>query len=71
MTNPFKRFERLTLHMKRGEQHPAAKLTERQVRDIRAAVAAGEKRAVIAARFGVSTQTIMRIARGQTWRHVQ
>lgn len=51
--------------LRKGSQHPAAKLTESQVRDIRSSSTAG----VEAARaHGVSPVTVSRIRRGLTWR---
>ncbi len=56
--------------VKRGEQANPAKLTERQVVQIRALRAAGEKQDILARQFGVSRQLISRISRGEVWRHV-
>ena len=54
----------------RGESHPAAKLTEPQVREIRALVDAGSSRHELAARFGVSRQMVRKIANRQAWTHL-
>lgn len=54
----------------RGSKNPAAKLTEEQVREIRAAIAAGEQQRPVAARYGVSQPLIGMIARREWWRHV-
>lgn len=51
-----------------GERNPAAKLTEAQVRAIRAAVAAGGTLRHVARAFGVSERTARHIVRGTTWR---
>jgi hypothetical protein len=51
----------------RGTSNGMVKLTEKQVRDIRAA--AGSL-ATIAARFGVSRQTCSRIRRRELWAHL-
>lgn len=53
-----------------GEWNPFSKLTDLQVIEIRKRRASGEKLAPLASEFGVSTQTIMGIARGLMWRHV-
>lgn len=55
----------------RGEAKSSAKLTEHEVREIRAAIAFGELQKTIAMRYGVIPQTISQIARGKTWRHVE
>lgn len=55
----------------RGEANGMAKLTEAQVREVRAAYAAGEPIAAIARRYGRNRQTIAACAKGQAWRHVQ
>lgn len=59
----------------RGEQHGMAKLTEAQVREIRALGAAGCKKKDVtgrelARRFGVSVSTISVILTGKKWQHV-
>lgn len=51
----------------RGEANPAAKLTEAQVRQIRAST---ESQRACARRFGVSKITVQRIRHGIIWRHV-
>ena len=51
-----------------GERNPAAKLTEDQVKVIRAAVAAGGTLRHIAWAFGVSERTVRHIVQGTTWR---
>lgn len=55
----------------RGERHGRSKLTEADVRAIRAAVARGEFHGRIAARFGVGNQLVSRIATGRSWAHVK
>lgn len=47
-----------------GERHPMAKLTDRQVADLRAEFAAGVKRSDIADKYGVSVTHVYRLARG-------
>ena len=51
----------------RGERHSMAKLTEDDVREIRAALASGETHRSIAARFGVAEVTVWSVANGDTW----
>jgi hypothetical protein len=53
-----------------GERNGGAKLTESDIRAIRAACAAGETQCSVAVRFGVSNQHVSCISRGQKWRHV-
>jgi hypothetical protein len=48
----------------RGEKHPLAKLTEAQVREIRAATIPQK---TLAAKFGVNRSTICQIKSGQRW----
>lgn len=54
-----------------GERHHRAKLTESDVRRIRALRAAGAKLRALAEIFGVTDATISSIAKRQTWRHVR
>lgn len=53
----------------RGERHANAKLTEADVRLIRAAAAVETPR-VMARRFGVSKAAVQHVVNGKTWRHV-
>jgi hypothetical protein len=53
--------------VKLGENHPCAKLTERQVREILAQPAVGLR--TLAKRYGVSSGAIYGIRHGLTWRH--
>jgi hypothetical protein len=53
-----------------GAKHPRAKLTDAQVREIRALSVCGEKTAHIAKRYGVDFKTISRILKGIGWRHL-
>ena len=55
-------------HTTRGERHPMVKLTESQVREIRAA---GGKQREIAERYGVTQSNVSYIKRGASWGHVQ
>lgn len=54
----------------RGESHPAAKLTEEKVYQIKTALSSGEKGVDIAKRFGCSTYTVSNIKLGKQWSHV-
>jgi len=55
----------------KGEDHPAAKLTDAQVRQIRVLYAAGGiTQYALADRFGVSQPVIGKIVLRQSWRHV-
>jgi hypothetical protein len=54
-----------------GGRHPMAKLTENDVRYIKAFLAAGANQRVIAKNFGVSYATISYINTGKTWSHVK
>jgi len=61
------RFDVLGKPNTRGEKFWDAKLTETAVREIRAAMSAGEARPSIAKRYGVSVSTIHGIAYGKNW----
>lgn len=54
----------------RGEGQGNAKLTEAQVREIRALAAAGESSAAIAAAFPVAERAVRRIIARKQWAHV-
>lgn len=53
-----------------GERNPRARLTEAQVRDIRARLATGTSRNSLAAEYQVDKATITDIKNRATWRHV-
>ena len=53
----------------RGEQHAMAKLTEEAVREIRKFI--GYRTAGIAAKYGVSTDTIKLVRQNKLWQHVK
>lgn len=53
-----------------GERQWNAKLTEQDVRNIRAAVAAGEKHEIVRARYGLAAGAVGRIVSRKLWRHV-
>lgn len=54
----------------RGDEHPGAKLTERDVIQIREARMTGVTCAMLADRFNVGSETIRLISTGQAWSHV-
>jgi len=60
----------LNRQTKVGEAHHAAKLTEAQVRAIRAIPDAAMSQRAMARLFGVNAITIARIRSGEAWRHV-
>lgn len=53
-----------------GSSHHAAKLDEKDVRDIRVRLSRGESLSVVSRTFGVSRCTISDIKAGRTWTHV-
>lgn len=53
-----------------GERMASAKLTDDAVRAIRREAASGARATALAARYGVSQQTISRAIAGETWKHV-
>jgi hypothetical protein len=56
----------------RGERHPTARLTERDVLAIRKALDSGDKnRAQLAREYGVSHNSLTDIYRRRTWRHLE
>lgn len=54
----------------RGEDHPSARLTEADIRAIRARRREGWLVREIAAERGVATPTISKILGGRSWSHV-
>lgn len=56
--------------VRRGEQHPMAKLTCRDVRRIRRLLARGKTQSFVARTWGISQPTVSRIATGGGWRNV-
>lgn len=54
-----------------GEKHPGAKLSENDVRMIRALCAGGERQRDVAARYGVCQSTVGYIVRREHWGHVE
>jgi hypothetical protein len=55
----------------RGAAHGGAKLTEEAIRAIRALSAQGVSSRRVAKRFGIAKSTVLRVVRGQNWRHVE
>lgn len=53
-----------------GENHPQAKLTAANVRDIVALFDSGSDAEELAERYGVAKPTIGAILRGETWAHI-
>lgn len=66
-------------NMCRGERHHSSKLTEKDVRDIRASWKSGSNQFAVnangyerlAKKYGCDRQNIKRIIRGQIWKHVE
>lgn len=56
--------------LRRGTAHYMAKLTEDQVREIRARREAGESCKELGAAFGIRGDGISRITRRLSWKHV-
>lgn len=56
--------------VRKGSAHQGAKLTESAARDIRIAHQDGIGYRKLATRYGVAPITIMRLLKGETWRHV-
>lgn len=54
----------------RGERHPMARLTERQVAEIRARRDEGAMYREIGEEFGISKSTVFAIVSGRIWSHV-
>ncbi len=52
-----------------GARCPTARLTDAQVADIRARVAAGEKQAALARAYGVAGYTVWAVVHHRTWRY--
>lgn len=53
--------------LNKGSRNGAAKLTEQQVRQIRARREAGERRCTLAQEYGVNPYAIRDITTGATW----
>jgi hypothetical protein len=57
--------------MARGEQHYQSKLTEAEVRSLRADRATGLSFSKLAAKYGISIATAFQIAKGNYWSHIE
>lgn len=58
--------------LRRGEQHPMHKLTEKQVNTIRELWKIGHRNVrVLARNNGVSPANIKKIVKNETWTHIQ
>lgn len=55
----------------RGTAHPFSKLNDGSVREIRRRHADGESYRKLAARFGVTDQTIRSVVLRKSWKHVE
>lgn len=55
----------------RGREHPLSRLTEDQVRIIKARCSKGESQSEVARQYGVAAVTVHHIMRGRTWKHVE
>lgn len=53
-----------------GENHAGAKLTERDVLEIRGRAYAGETQVALAREFGLAAGHVKRIVRGKSWAHL-
>ena len=53
-----------------GQNNPAAKLNEAQVREIKQALREGVRNGVLARKYGVTSNVITNIRLGRTWQHV-
>lgn len=58
-------------NMRKGEDHPAAKLTTQQVIEIKQALKNDASKVELAKKYGVHRESIHRIDKGQGWAHVQ
>ena len=58
------------MNQPKGERHPAARVRESDIPEIRRRVANGESTGKVSRSYGVSRETIRRIARGHNWGHV-
>lgn len=65
--NALHRYNVLGKKAKRGEAHSQAKITEAQAGEIRARCSAGELQKVVATDYGITRQSVGRIARGERW----
>ena len=54
----------------RGEQHPNARLTDGQVREIFRRAWAREPQRIIAKKFGINQRLVSAIKLGKRWKHL-
>lgn len=59
-----------TINNRRGENHPRAKLTNDQVRQIRDLYSKGFSTSVISRNFKVSKWNVDEIVKNHTWTHI-
>lgn len=58
------------VNVKKGVEAGNSKLTESEVREIRKRIAAGESTRKVAKDFGISSPAVSKIARRETWAHI-
>lgn len=56
--------------LQQGERHSATRLTNQDVRDIRAAFTSGTPQHVLAAKYRIAASTLHSIVHGRTWKGV-
>lgn len=66
-TNQIARISREYVHLRSGEQSGSAKLTEQDVRFIRASSEAGQR---LAEKFGVNRNAILAVRKRTSWKHI-
>jgi DNA invertase Pin-like site-specific DNA recombinase len=69
--NMLEMWERRPPRRMRGEEHPRARLTSEQVKQIRGLLSRGESTLRIARNYGVARHAITAIRDAETWRHVR
>lgn len=67
----YRRRYRVTGRTIKGSNHPKAKLTDDQVREIRARIKSGEYGTRLAKEFGVTNGLIYMIKNGRIWTHLE
>jgi hypothetical protein len=63
-------YERGRQNTVKGAKHPRARLNEAQVREIKQQLAAGAGTAQLGRLYGVCSQAIYAIAKGNSWKHI-
>ena len=61
----------MKLEVRRGTEHPNAKLTDAKVRQIRKLREQGKSVKALAGKFKVSERTIEKLLAGRIWKHVE